>query len=84
MNKSSNIELALPGCSSFLDNSFGPVIEPCARAFDFTLYFEETVLSIVPSSAFLVLAFIRISLLRTRKPLVVVSLLRIVKVVSDR
>ncbi|EAW08899.1 putative ABC transporter [Aspergillus clavatus NRRL 1] len=39
------------------DNAFGPVINHgCRAAFDFTLLFEQTILSIAPSALFLLLA----------------------------
>ncbi|KAI0121749.1 hypothetical protein BJ170DRAFT_137603 [Xylariales sp. AK1849] len=56
-----------PGCSLLVDDDFGPAVDHCARSFDFTLLFEETILSILPSSIFLVLALFRIAVLRTRK-----------------
>jgi ATP-binding cassette, subfamily C (CFTR/MRP), member 1 len=43
------------GCPQTADNSFGPAI-PCPRLFDFTLVFEQSILSIGPSALFLLLA----------------------------
>ncbi|KYK59812.1 hypothetical protein DCS_00946 [Drechmeria coniospora] len=42
------------------DNSFGPAVTACARPFDFTLLFEESILSILPSAILLVLTPIRL------------------------
>ena len=44
-----------PGCYKSADNSFGPSIS-CSHAFDFTLVFEQSILSIGPSALFLLLA----------------------------
>lgn len=41
-------------CTTDADQAFGPLITRACRAFDFTLMFEQTILSIVPSSIFLV------------------------------
>lgn len=39
------------------DNTFGPVINHgCRAAFDFTLLFEQAILSVAPSALFLLLA----------------------------
>ncbi|OJJ95656.1 hypothetical protein ASPACDRAFT_1875772 [Aspergillus aculeatus ATCC 16872] len=43
-------------CPFALDDLWGPTVHPCRRAFDFTLLFEQSVLSILPSSLFLVFA----------------------------
>ncbi|RAH78385.1 ABC multidrug transporter [Aspergillus japonicus CBS 114.51] len=43
-------------CSFALDDLWGPTVHPCRRAFDFTLLFEQSVLSILPSSLFLLFA----------------------------
>ncbi|PYH86149.1 P-loop containing nucleoside triphosphate hydrolase protein [Aspergillus uvarum CBS 121591] len=43
-------------CPFALDDLWGPTVHPCRRAFDFTLLFEQSVLSILPSSLFLLLA----------------------------
>ncbi|KAI1841042.1 hypothetical protein JX266_012761 [Neoarthrinium moseri] len=56
------------GGSVVVDNDFGPVVDTSARPFDFTLLFEESILSILPSALFMILAIIRIAVLRTRKP----------------
>ncbi|KAK1623308.1 ABC multidrug transporter [Colletotrichum phormii] len=42
------------------DFAFGPVVNSCVRKFDFTLLFEDTILSILPSSIFIISAAWRI------------------------
>jgi ATP-binding cassette subfamily C (CFTR/MRP) protein 1 len=41
------------------DGSFGPVVQACRDGFDFTVTFERTILSILPSSIFIVAAVAR-------------------------
>ena len=40
---------SIVGCDLDGDNSFGPVIAGCREEFDFTLLFEQTVLSTIPA-----------------------------------
>lgn len=48
-------------CTFHADNVFGPVIAPvCRHGFDFTLLFEQSILSIAPSSIFLLLVPLRL------------------------
>ncbi|KAL6807485.1 P-loop containing nucleoside triphosphate hydrolase protein [Trichoderma camerunense] len=54
IHKRSRIPLREMDCSPSLDNVFGPIVAPCRRQFDFTFLFEESILSILPSSLFLV------------------------------
>jgi ATP-binding cassette subfamily C (CFTR/MRP) protein 1 len=50
-----------PACLIQADNVFGPVVEaPCRHGFDFTLLFEQSILSIGPSSIFLLLLPLRL------------------------
>ncbi|KAI9742902.1 MAG: hypothetical protein M1818_003631 [Claussenomyces sp. TS43310] len=44
------------GCQVTADNDFGPVVASCARLFDFTLLFEQAILSTIPSAVLLTLA----------------------------
>ncbi len=37
-------------CSFDKDLVFGPVVDECRRAFDFTLVFEEGILTLLPSA----------------------------------
>jgi hypothetical protein len=65
------------------DNSFGPFLELPGRAtFDFTLIFEETILSIAPSALFLVLIPPRILHLWKTPRKVTGSYLQTAKIVS--
>ncbi|GJC98969.1 hypothetical protein ColKHC_07795 [Colletotrichum higginsianum] len=67
-------------CISQGDYDFGPVVDPCVRKFDFTLLFEDTILSIIPSAIFFVLAALRILSLRSQ-PNVAGNVFRLVKLV---
>ncbi|KAK8017726.1 P-loop containing nucleoside triphosphate hydrolase [Apiospora rasikravindrae] len=66
-------------CPPGIDDAFGPVVDECARTFDFTLLFEETILSILPSAVFLILGAIRLATLFTRKSRVGGVILRSIK-----
>lgn len=68
-------------CLSQGDYEFGPVVDPCVRKFDFTLLFEDAILSIVPSAVFVILAALRILSLRSQ-PNVAGNVFRLVKLVS--
>ena len=46
-----------------LDDSFGPTISVCRRGFDFTLLFEQSFLSVVPSSLFILISIVRLQIL---------------------
>lgn len=71
------------------DTTLGPFVSGCRGNFDFTLLFEETVFSILPSACFLILSAYRLWSLR-RRPVVdgsailkyskLVSLLRLIEV----
>ncbi|KAE8421986.1 hypothetical protein BDV36DRAFT_291799 [Aspergillus pseudocaelatus] len=69
------------GVDNCSDTAFGPV--SCSRSFDFTLTFEQSILSILPS-AFLILASpLRLTYLVQRRPRTVKSKWRLLKIVSD-
>lgn len=53
-------------CASHPENSFGPAVEECVRVFDFTLLFEENILSILPSVILVLLAPVRLLSLRKK------------------
>lgn len=59
ISMSSNYTLlhsSINGCPLRADEAFGPVVnEACREHFDFTLMFEQTILSIGPSSILLLL-----------------------------
>lgn len=42
-------------CDVSADTYFGPRVSPCRRAFDFTLLFEQGILTLVPDLSFLIL-----------------------------
>jgi hypothetical protein len=47
------------------ENDFGPAVgSGCGDGFDFTLLFEQTILSILPAAAFLIASPLRINYLR--------------------
>ncbi|PQE21513.1 ABC multidrug transporter protein [Rutstroemia sp. NJR-2017a BVV2] len=58
-------------CLPNADNLFGPRVEPCERQFDFSLLFEQSILSVGPSTLFMLLLSLRIPQLyrETRKTL---------------
>jgi ATP-binding cassette subfamily C (CFTR/MRP) protein 1 len=58
-------------CTIETEKTFGPTNEYCYGGFDFTLFFEETFLSIVPFV--LVLPFLIVRLYRTNKASIVVD-----------
>ena len=43
-------------CLRNADNAFGPVVDQLCRTFDFTLSFEQTILSIIPDALFILSA----------------------------
>jgi hypothetical protein len=60
--------MATPSCLPVNDDVFGPVIQGCRSNFDFTLLFEQTILSIGPAALLLLFAPPRvIRLLRSNK-----------------
>lgn len=48
-------------CSPSLDDAWGPAVSTCRRSFDFTLLFEQAILTILPAGCFLLLALWRTS-----------------------
>ncbi|KAL3427034.1 hypothetical protein PVAG01_00542 [Phlyctema vagabunda] len=60
MNQSQDFPPAVAECSNSADDTFGPLVSSCRRSFDFTLLFEESFLSIVPSTFFILLAVLRL------------------------
>ncbi|MCJ1399793.1 hypothetical protein MMC11_002996 [Xylographa trunciseda] len=51
-------------CQPAADDNFGPVVDACTRSFDFTLLFEQSILSAAPTAVFLILSLWRIWKLR--------------------
>lgn len=50
------------------DVGFGPTVTGCREDFDFTLLFEKTILSILPSSVIILILAVRLPQLRTATP----------------
>ena len=69
-----------PSCAR-IDDSFGPHAKYCRGGFDFTLLFEESILSIAPLALLLIVAPFRIAYLFKRRTKVVRSALLFVKLV---
>ncbi|UKZ89567.1 uncharacterized protein TrAFT101_004613 [Trichoderma asperellum] len=63
------------------DDAFGPVVKGCRGNFDFTITFEKTMLSILPSACFAILAAIRLVNLSRQPHMTANILLRNVKVI---
>lgn len=53
-------------CSVDADRAFGPAVHGCRSDFDFTILFQDLILSILPSSAWLLFASIRLVVLIRR------------------
>jgi hypothetical protein len=49
-----------PDCLLSVEDEFGPIVDGCGSNFDFTLLFEETVLSILPLCITIGLAILRV------------------------
>ncbi|KAH6661517.1 hypothetical protein B0J14DRAFT_496953 [Halenospora varia] len=69
-------------CPASADNVFGPLVAECRRAFDFTALFEDSFLSIVPSSILLLLAPIRLITLYGKRRTVGGQSFRIAKLLT--
>jgi hypothetical protein len=69
--------------SNSSDALFGPAYTGTSRSFDFTLLFEDTILTIVPSTLFLAAAIARAAWLINSPNKVVTSLSRSAKLVSE-
>lgn len=52
--------LSGPACSIAAEKLFGPQVVGCLGGFDFTLLFEETILSVLPMSVVLLFLPVRI------------------------
>lgn len=65
-----------------IDDTFGPYAGSCRGGFDFTLLFEETILTILPIALLLLVALIRLPYLFKRQTKVVWSYLLPLKMVS--
>lgn len=64
MNQS---DITVSLCQPSSDDSFGPIVKGCRSDFDFTLLFEQTILSIGPAVLLLLFTPLRlVTLLRYR------------------
>ena len=73
--------MALTSCAD-IDNTFGPHAGYCRGGFDFTLLFEEGILTLLPVAIFLIAAPARIYYLLGKQSKVIGSSLLILKLVS--
>ncbi len=64
------------------DDTLGPVVIGCRDNFDFTIVFEQSVFSIVPSVLFVALAAARIARLRGKPQVVAARSFQALKIVS--
>ena len=69
-------------CQSSAEDAFGPSVEGCFGGFDFTLLFEESILTIAPLAIFLLVLPFRLMYLYKRKKVARGGLLYITKLVS--
>jgi hypothetical protein len=56
-------DIAIVGCDLDADDAFGPVVVGCRQGFDFTLLFEQAILSTLPAALAIVAAIVSIPLL---------------------
>jgi len=69
-------------CSIAVEDVFGPTVEGCQNGFDFTLLFEESIMTIGPLVLVLVVLVVpRIAILRRKKKKVRRGLLCFLKLV---
>jgi ATP-binding cassette, subfamily C (CFTR/MRP), member 1 len=68
-------------CTFAADKAFGPAVASCRRGFDFTLFFEELFFDLLPSSALLIGAAVRLPVLAQRPVLGTRGLLYFLKLV---
>lgn len=69
-------------CPSVVDASFGPWAgSSCRGGFDFTQFFEQSILTIVPVSVFLLASPFRLYDLAQRKPVTLNNPVRVLKLV---
>lgn len=84
MNSSQAVDmLSGPACSIAVEDSFGPQVVGCLGGFDFTLLFEESILSILPMSVVLLFLPARIAHLFKNERKVYEGLLHNLKLVRE-
>ena len=69
-------------CSAKADDTFGPAVAQCRENFDFTLLFEQTILTIAPAALFLLCVPVRIIRLYRRSMKTQPSILHQLKLVN--
>lgn len=69
-------------CLRHGDDSFGPQVNPGEREFDFTLLFEQGILSAAPSALFISFVFLRAAQLRRVDGKTLPNMLRNLKLVT--
>lgn len=72
---------SMSSCPPSLDRAFGPRVDHCRRAFDFTQLFEECIFSIGPSVLLLLAATVRTAVLQRARRLVSDTSMRALKLV---
>lgn len=63
-------------CSPNADDKFGPPVSGCRHDFDFTLLFEQSILSLAPIALLMLLSVPRLIQLRRRSPKTIPTPLR--------
>lgn len=66
-----------------VDRSFGPYAQSCRGGFDFTVLFEETILTLAPIGLVILISPLRILHLLKREKKVVPNALGVLKLVSS-
>ena len=73
----------VPMACEEIDNTFGPYAGSCRGGFDFTLLFQEAILSILPLGIFVIVAALRIHYLWGKSNKVGASVVVYLKTVSS-
>lgn len=69
-------------CSLDADEAFGPVVNStCRNGFDFTLLFEQSMLGILPATAFLLVSPLRVRYLTKKDAYIRNNSMRLIKIV---
>lgn len=64
------------------DSAFGPIVKGCRGDFDFTLKFENIILSMLPSAVFIALSVPRVIFLARRPSIAGGAILQYTKIVG--
>lgn len=72
------------GCPPGADDLFGPIVNPhCRGGFDFTLLFEQSVLSMIPAAIIVVAFPLRLAYLATSRSKTQLGPIRLLKLVRS-